>query len=148
MPDIAHDYFPDDPESFRVNHPVGILLVAYAGGHFDKPDDTGIMVQARTARITVTTVLRQLNGRMGAVDRLDEVRMALVGFTPSNCQTKLRVVEEKFLSRKDGLWYYATTFETKLYQVEDVPDSTAPLAIEIIYGDKNGIEQFSVPGSS
>lgn len=131
VPDIGREYFPDDPDTYRVNHPVGMFLVSYAGGRFGPSVDVAAVIQERGLRVTVTTVFRQLNGRMGAVDALDLQRLALVGFQPIGCTHKMRAVEEKFLSRQSGLWYYATAYELGAMQIEDTEEEAGPPARNI-----------------
>ena len=41
LPQLQVEYFPEKPAEYRLNHPVGALLLSYAGSRFDRPDDTG-----------------------------------------------------------------------------------------------------------
>ncbi|MDR1311106.1 MAG: Gp37 family protein [Burkholderiaceae bacterium] len=120
LPGLAVTLFPDKPVEYRLNHPVGALLVSYLGSQFATTLDTGFVVQPRTVRLSVTVVLRQLNGADGAIAILDQVRLALVGFCPPSCR-KLRAVEENFLDEDAGIWQFAVDFSTETVQVEYVP---------------------------
>jgi hypothetical protein len=131
-PDLAVEFFPDDPNGYRLNHPKGALLIAYPGGSFGESLDIGVIAQDRSVRIAVTTVFRQLNGRDGAVARLDLLRAHLVGFAPAHC-SKLRAVQERFLQEKTGVWYYVTLFEADSMQIEDATPETGPLYTAIDY---------------
>lgn len=133
MPGLAVEYFPERPDEYRLNHPRGALLVSYLGGQFGEPDDAGVVIQERTIKLTVTVVLRQLNGRNGAIDLLDTLRLALVGFKPPHCSKKLRALSEKFLSENAGLWQYALDVATETVQVEDVQAGTEPLLTLVNY---------------
>lgn len=126
LPGLAIEYFPERPAEYRLNHPVGALLVSYLGSQFAASVDTWYVAQPRTVKLSVTVVLRQLNGRGGAVDVLDDVRRALLGWAPPDCM-KLKAVSEKFLGETAGLWQYAVDFHTETMQVEDEDDEALPL---------------------
>lgn len=132
LPALAVEYFPEQPADYRLNHPRGALLVSYAGSQFGDTVDTAVIAQPRTVKLSVTVVLRQLNGRGGAVDVLDLVRLVLVGFRPPDCR-KTRVVSEKFLGESAGLWQYAVDFSAEAMQVEDAEGATEPLLTEVTY---------------
>lgn len=126
LPALAVEYFPERPADYRLNHPRGALLVSYLGSQFGDTVDTQYIAQPRTVKLSVTVVLRQLNGRGGAVDVLDLVRRALVGFRPPDCR-KLKAVSEKFLGESAGLWQYAVDFASEAMLVEDADGDTGPL---------------------
>lgn len=126
VPKMAVESFPERPSEYRLNHPRGALLVSYAGGRFGAPDDVGIVVQSRTITLSITVVMRQLNGNGGAVDVLDQVRHALTGFKPPNCRRKMWAVSEKFLGESAGLWQYALDMNTEGVLVEDSDGDQGP----------------------
>jgi hypothetical protein len=116
MPDFAVEYFPDNPVAYRLNNPTGALLVSYAGSAFQVQPGSGQNAvslpsagrpQSRLMGIVVTVVLRQLNGREGAIGVLDDVRDALRGFKPPGCRSGVVFTRERFLGQVDGLWQYA-----------------------------------------
>ncbi|RAS18935.1 Gp37 protein [Microvirgula sp. AG722] len=127
LPALAVEYFPERPVDYRLNHPKGALLVSYLGSQFGDTVDTQYIAQPRTVKLSVTVVLRQLNGRGGAVDVLDLVRRALVGFRPPDCR-KLKAVSEKFLGESAGIWQYAVDVASQAMLVEDADvDTETPL---------------------
>lgn len=119
LPKLAAEYFPERPDDYRLNHPVGALLVHYPGAHFTPPTDTGFVVQEREMVFTITVIMRQLNGRDGAVNVLDQVKLALIGFKPPNCRRKCWARQEKFLGQVSGLWQYTLDIATTGVAVED-----------------------------
>lgn len=119
LPHLAIEYFPEKPESYRLNHALGALLVSYSGADFHKPDDTGFVVQERVLTFSIAAIVRQLNGRNGAVEVLDQARVAIVGYKPPNCRRKIWALREKFLGQSEGLWQYALDIATIGIQVED-----------------------------
>jgi hypothetical protein len=106
QPALLVEFFPEKPSEYRLNHPVGALLVSYAGSRFGNASDTGFVAQRRTLTITVTVVMRQLNGKGGAVEAVDAARAALFCWRPPDCQ-RLLAVAERFLGEASGLWQYA-----------------------------------------
>ena len=129
LPQLAVEYFPDRPAEYRLNHPRGALLVSYLGSLFDTTVDVTYIAQPRTVKLSVTVILRQLNGRGGAVDVVDAVRQALVGFRPPDCR-KVWAMSEKFLGETAGLWQYAVDVATEAMLVEDADVNTeTPLTL-------------------
>jgi hypothetical protein len=127
LPSLAAEFFPEKPADYRLNHPRGALLVSYAGSTFDKTADVAYVAQPRNLRFTVNIVMRQLNGRDGAVAACDQVRGALLGWVPPDCR-KVWTNEEKYLGERAGLWQYALTFATQGVVIEDADvDTDAPL---------------------
>ncbi|WP_432719847.1 Gp37 family protein [Jeongeupia wiesaeckerbachi] len=132
LPQLAVEYFPERPAEYRVNHAVGALLVSYPGSNFAETVDVGCIAQPRTLKLSITVMLRQLNGRGGAVDVLDVVRAALIGFRPPDCR-KTKAVSEKFLGQVGGIWQYAVDFSTEAMQVEDVEPDNLPVLTTVTY---------------
>ncbi|EAA7715307.1 hypothetical protein ATS25_07630 [Salmonella enterica] len=130
LPGLHVAYFPDSPDAFTLTHPVGAVLLSYSRSTYGTSESTGTVVQPQTMRFVATVVLRQLNGRDGAVDVLDSVRQALGGWRPQNCLRPVWLVEDTFLGEVQGLWQYALTFATQSFfiQDDDLPESGAPLA--------------------
>ena len=129
LPQLAVEYFPDRPAEYRLNHPRGALLVSYLGSQFDTTVDVTYIAQPRTVKLSVTVILRQLNGKGGAVDVVDAVRQALVGFRPPDCR-KVWAMSEKFLGETAGLWQYAVDLATEAMLVEDADVNTeTPLTL-------------------
>jgi hypothetical protein len=124
VPDMPAELFPENPAAYRLNHPKGALLLSFPGSQFDALLMSGQNIptqpgrskpQARTVGLTVTVVLRQLNGKDGAVDALDDVRDALRGFRPTGCRSDLQFVAERFLGEMDGNWQYAVDVVTTVW---------------------------------
>lgn len=135
IPQLAVESFPDRPAEYRLNHPKGALLVSYLGSQFDATVDLTYITQPRTLKLSVTVILRQLNGKGGAVDVVDAVRLALVGFRPPDCR-KLFAVSEKFLGETAGLWQYAVDVATKSMLVEDADINTEP-SLTVVNNEEN-----------
>lgn len=129
LPQLAAEYFPDKPAEYRLNHPRGALLVSYPGSTFGDTVDVEFVAQPRTVKLSVTVVMRQLNGRGGAVDVVDDVRRALVGWRPPDCG-KVKASREAFVDETAGIWQYAVDFTATAMLVEDADVGTeTPLTV-------------------
>lgn len=136
VPAVATEYFPEKPETYRLNHPVGALLLSYAGSVYGKQLDTTAVIQPRVLTLSVTVILRQLNGRAGAVDVLDDARQALLGFKPPDCRRRMWAIGEKFLGETAGLWQYALEMATEAVVVQEDETADSPLLSGVIYKDE------------
>ncbi|MCL1861788.1 MAG: Gp37 family protein [Proteobacteria bacterium] len=125
LPALAVEYFPEKPRDYRLNHPGGALLVSYAGSRYSAPVTTTYVMQPRELRVTVTVVMRQLNGRGGAVDAVDAVRLTLLGHRLPDCKP-LRAVADTYLGEAAGLWQYAVDFAVESVALEDVDAPAGP----------------------
>ncbi|MFB9160004.1 Gp37 family protein [Chromobacterium violaceum] len=130
LPSLAVEYFPEKPADYRLNHPVGALLVSYLGSQFGATVDAGVVVQPRTLKLSVTVVLRQLNGRSGAVAVLDDVRRTLVGYRLPDCR-KLQAAAERFLGQTSGLWQYAVDLTAQGMQIEEDDAADSPILTQV-----------------
>ena len=126
--DLAVEYFPESPDKYRLNHPVGSLLVSYPGSTFERVDDAATIVQTRYVHMSVTVVARQLNGRSGAVDIAEHTLGALVGFAPPAC-SKFAATGVKFLGSDKGLWQYAVDVAASTLLVESADDDDAAAGV-------------------
>lgn len=131
-PDLAVEYFPDSPDEYRLNHPKGALLISYPGSEWGESLDIDLVVQERQAMIGITLVMRLLNGKEGAIERLDLVRQQLRGFRPTHCG-KLHSHKEKFLQEKQGVWYYVSLFKAVTLDVEDAGEEGGRAAEDITF---------------
>lgn len=144
--DMAVEYFPDKPSEYRLNHPKGALLVSYLGAKYQEPIDTSAVVQPATLKLNVTVVLRQLNGKDGAVAMLTRLRSALIGYKPPNCRRKVWAVGEQFLGETAGIWQYALDVSTEAIVVEDEDiDTGSPLNHITVADSLNRGETYKAP---
>lgn len=106
FPDLVVELFPARPEDYRLNHPVGALLLAYPGSTFGpallRADS---VTQDRTIGLSVSLVTRHLWGQDGAVALMDRLRAALHGWRPTDCQP-LTLLRDRLLAEQAGLWWH------------------------------------------
>ena len=136
IPQLQVEYFPEKPSEYRLNHPRGALLLSYVGSQFGDSVDSQYVAQEQRVRISVTLVMRQLNGKGGALDALDVVRAALVGFRPPDCQA-LHMVRESFVGEQKGLWHYALDLHARTLLVEQADGEPPVLLTQVDYEDKS-----------
>ena len=106
FPDLAVELFPAQPQDYRLNHPVGALLLAYPGSRFaDTTLRANSVCQERTLTLGVSLVARHLWGPDGAVALMDRLRAALLGWRPTDCQP-VTAVSDRLLAEQAGLWWH------------------------------------------
>jgi hypothetical protein len=104
------ELFPSRPEDYRLNHPVGALLLAYPGSRFAATTlHAQSVCQDRIITLSVSLVSRHLWGTDGAVALMDRLRAALLGWRPTDCQP-VTAVSDRLLAEQAGLWWYAADF--------------------------------------
>ena len=111
------ELFPDDIANYYVKDDLGVVLVQYAGSKFESLDSVDIVQQRRAVYIALTVIARSQHDDSGALDILDKVRLAIVGFKPTNC-TACHLVSEEFAGEEDGLWQYQLIIRTETWQIE------------------------------
>lgn len=106
FPELIVELFPARPEDYRLNHPVGALLLAYPGSTFSEAllRADGV-AQERTIGLSVSLVTRHLWGLDGAVALMDRLRAALHGWRPTDCRPII-IIRDRLLSENAGLWWH------------------------------------------
>lgn len=141
IPEILVESFPDEPESYQLQHHLGAILVRYEGSRYGDPMDSGRVVQERTILFDVDVVVANLSsaGDAGGVYHyLEAVRLALTGFCPPGCTRRLRPVSDAYISRKSHVWQYGILFETRAPAMEVEDEMEGPLLKRITAPDNLG----------
>lgn len=125
LPDYAVDLFPDNPSQYRFIHPKGAVLVGYQGSKFTAIEGLGMIAQQRNLTLALTILGRGVHHDGAALDLLDAVRLAMVGFTPPNC-LPCHLISEQFLSEEGGRWQYELLLQTETQQVQQCADEQLP----------------------
>lgn len=111
------ELFPDDLKNYYVRDEYGTILVQYAGSKFESQGSTDLVHQRRYVHIALTVIARSQHDDSGALDVLDKVRLAIVGFRPTNCEP-CTLISEEFAGEDEGLWQYQLIVQTSTWQVE------------------------------
>ena len=119
--DLAVEFYPEKPASYRLNHANGALLVNYAKSNYPKHDDTAAIIKPRQMGFTVTIISRGLHDRYGAVPLVDWVLAMLSGYRPEHTDKTLAPVRDYFIQHQSGLWYYGVDFDVEAVHVQSLP---------------------------
>jgi Gp37 protein len=117
LPGISVEPFPDSPDSYRMTHQVGAVLVAYGGGTYGQPRALDVVVTDRVQQWHIHVVARSLAGHQGAYRWLEAARMVLSGWRPSDSRA-MHPRSERFVGQKSGLWTYVLAMECDTVAVE------------------------------
>lgn len=111
------ELFPDNPEDYRLNAEDGAILIQYLGSEFASSDSTSIVQQRRTLDIAITVLARSQHNEYGALQVLDAVRLAVMGFRPQQC-SPIYFVKEEWLGSESGIWQYQLIIRTYSHEVQ------------------------------
>ena len=117
--------FPDRPDGYRFIHPKGAVLIGYQGSKFTKLEALGMIAQQRDITLNLTVFGRGVHHDGAALDLLDALRLALVGYRPPNCQP-CHLLAEGFLSEDGGAWQYELRAQTETQQVQQITEPNLP----------------------
>lgn len=141
---VKVEAFPDKPDTYKMHHPKGVVLIAFGRSTYSQPRATDLVVQERRIEWDITLVMRNLRDHAGAYDVLDAVRLILTGWRPPACR-KMMPVREQFLDQKQGIWTYVLTVAHATTVVECAEEEDLPLLKRINTEDEFGTTQ-SPPG--
>ncbi len=130
--ELAIEYFPEQPANYRLNHPVGAVLISYSRSSFATNEAIDSTWMNREMTIPLTLMFRQLHGKAGVIAYLDKLRLTLSGWTPPHCDVPLKPVSESFLAQNVGVWQYALDFTTQTNQIQADMGLSPNLAYEDI----------------
>jgi len=116
-------WYPQDPASYHLAHPVGAVLVGYASSQFGGEQSMDATWVERELRLPLTLVFAQLHGPDGVIAWLDSLRETLTGFRPEHCDAPLRPVSEYVIGHTTGIWQYGQEWATKTVQVQAIEPS-------------------------
>lgn len=128
--ELSVELFPESPKNYRLNHPVGALLVAFGSSKFSGSDAADSVFLERNLVLPLTLVFKQLNGAKGVIGYLDQVRDCLSGWKPPHCDLPMVPVDEVFIGQVNGVWQYTQRFATRATQIQS-PDLDTCRAILI-----------------
>jgi hypothetical protein len=155
---VAIDHFPDKPESYRLTHRVGALLLIYAGSEptpTPGPMSVDEVRQERELLWDFAVVMRDLGWAYGgqpsgtspgAYDVLDGLRLAVTGYQHPGC-TKMVWRGDHFVRRdsEGGVWYYQARFAHRSVVINVTPDIAYPTWAGPPSLDTGGLTRIDVP---
>lgn len=117
LPSFTVELFPDNVDDYFLKDELGAVLVQYAGSKFETVGSSDIIQQRRVVAVALTILARSQHDDSGALAMLDQVRLAVVGFRPTNCET-ISLLSEEFAGEARGIWQYQLLLRTETWQVE------------------------------
>ena len=124
---LAIEPYPEGAEqgTYRLNHPVGALLVGYEKSDYGKPVDTGFVIQERTVTGFVDIVARQLNGNDGTNTLVDLVASLLIGHRVKDAKP-IVLEKDAFIREISGQWHHRLNFQLVTIAQEQWAENNTP----------------------
>ena len=131
--------WPDDPESYRLDHPVGAALVVYQG-QTARPGNGGlselqytwaVRVMCRTLR-QASMATDEARAGLGTYQLMQICKLGLQGFKPQPDCDKMVLRKAQFADQREGVWQYDLTFST---DTEEFVPTLCPPGPWIVEGD-------------
>ena len=122
LPFTAFD-LPDSPNDFQKAVLAPIVYVVYTGSKADPSVTTNTIVQPRKLGFSVEVHARSLYKANGLFIVRHAIELALVGFTPSDCQ-RMYLIKDDITKTDDNVWVHVFQFEcqTMLVQTEEIDE--------------------------
>jgi hypothetical protein len=109
-PDWAVEDFPDKPQSYRLTHPNGAVLVQYTASQYGKSETLDWVVQQRQQHWRLVLLGRQQYGaKKGVVTMLNRLTRLLPGKQLGACEP-IQLLRDYFVRQDEGLWEYCIEF--------------------------------------
>lgn len=144
LPKLHVAAFPDRPDTFKMHHPAGAVLVAYGREVYGKPRDLSLVVQERRIEWDISILTRNLRTHVGAYDVLDAVRMVLTGWRTEGC-SKLMPVKAEFIDQNQGVWTHILTMTHTIPTVECHEEEDLPPLKRVNTADDYGTTEAPRP---
>jgi len=100
---IAVEKFPSRVSRYKLQHPVGVVLVAYSGSKFN---GFGSSQEIRQADIVLTFLLRDLREHERSYDNMELCLDTLRRFKPKGASGVMMAEREVFVGETEGVWQY------------------------------------------
>jgi hypothetical protein len=127
--------WPDEPEKYRPQARVPILLVTLTEWLFTKPEGSSSDRVTRTYQLGVLVLTNSLKPGQGGPSLIDAVAIALGGWRPSG-SGPIQLEAAQMIDRKDGLHRYVVRGTTSHpFPVGSDEDLSNPLITVIVEGD-------------
>lgn len=128
------DDFPNAPDRYPWAHKTATLLVVFEGTTYGDVESMSPPSATRDIDMSVTVLARNLRGDLSIASALEDARLALFGWRPTNIDgtllgfRALRPVSERFVSEEQGVWRFVAMYRSATVCVADIMALTgAPL---------------------
>lgn len=111
--DVPTEMYPDNPDSYELIHPDGVILVFFQGARYAESSNTGDIVQKGRVNFGVSLCLRDLSNNEKALKLLKKIQDTLLGLEIENFTFWGRAQLESIsmpLHSEEGIWIYGLNF--------------------------------------
>lgn len=123
---VKVESYPESPDSYKLIHPNGAVLVRYSGSYFDDsvPNRNKETDQRRVLEWTISILSRNLhshsNATYGIYVLIEAVRESLTGYTVNSLtqSTVLIPTRDQFITQAGGVWEHEIMFQHSIPEVE------------------------------
>lgn len=131
--------WPDEPEKYRPQTRVPILLVNLTEWEFEKPQGSSRDRVQRTYQLGVLILTNSLKPGQGGPSLVEAATIALGGWKPAG-SGPIQLVSAQMIDRKDGLHRYVVQASTSHpFPVGADEDLSNPLITIIVEGDADQV---------
>lgn len=115
LPGAAVLWYPANVQAYRLPSAVPCaVLVGLNGATRNTQEDRSADTQGRTLKIGLTLLARAISDGATVLDWLDQVRAALLGFSPDGHPHRALVYEgERFVAQEVDVWIYASEWSAR-----------------------------------
>lgn len=100
------------------------VIVAFASEEADPDENTSVVSQDVNITFSILLQGKLLRGDAGVYPLAEAVKLALTGFTPTDCR-KLTYSSHRFVKNENKIFEYVLDFKTISTRVEDADDETS-----------------------
>lgn len=115
--DVAIEAYPDNPDTYKLIHPKGAILVHYSGSKFMPSLYDEVIIQQRKLTYDIIILAKSLRGNGSIYETMDKVRETLTGFKYQDA-IKMYPIDEEYIHQENGLWQYGMRFESRVKHIE------------------------------
>ena len=125
LPDLKVEPFPDKPETYRLTHPHGAVLIGYSGSRMPDPFVLAGTEQRRRLEYQLVVKVRSLRDHTGAYAVLETIRTSLSGQAIRGA--RFYPAREQFEDVSSGVWTYLAVYAADVPWVSQAqfPDDVA-----------------------
>ena len=142
--------WPDKPNDYRMQHPVGAVLVTYAGDKLTA-EDSHPHVHEQVIDWRITLMARNLREHTGIYELVEKARTALLGYSPPHVTGTMRGGNVEYSDYSEGVWTYTISVScATVLVIEPISDVLAATITQVVVSGGvpvTGLPQPAADGS-